>query len=117
MKFKYIKSVILTVFGIVIGVLFFICIIRLGDEANCKDYKLFLTKGVKVKGIVEQFSGSRSLHYVTFKFELDGVIYSSKDQFLQNDFKIGDSVCIYVIPESPGKVLSEYNFQYYGCNE
>ena len=77
----------------------------------------FFNKGVKVKGIVEQFSGSRSLHYVTFKFELDGVIYSSKDQFLQNDFKIGDSVCIYVIPESPGKVLSEYNFQYYGCNE
>ena len=32
MKFKYIKSVILTVFGIVIGVLFFLCIIRLGDD-------------------------------------------------------------------------------------
>lgn len=117
MKFKFIKTNFLTIVGIVIGFLFFIFIIRLGDKANCAQYKSFISNGIKVKGIVEQFSGSKSLHYVTFKFELNGVIYTSKDQFLQNDFKIGDSVYIYVLPETPGKVVSEYNLQYYGCND
>ncbi|MFM2283305.1 MAG: hypothetical protein RL222_809, partial [Bacteroidota bacterium] len=60
MRILFLKNNLLSILGILIGVLFFTCLTKLSDKAMCEEYKLFSKKGVRIKAVVDHFSNYRA---------------------------------------------------------